>query len=86
MVTPSLNSLEIVNVGSVGVLRGHTALGFAAARGHRQAVELLLAAKADPTLRDVHGHSPIWAATDRGHHGLAQALAERVQGPTTGGQ
>ena len=31
------------------------------------AVRILLEHGADPEKRDIHGHSPVWAARDRGH-------------------
>lgn len=55
---------------------GHTALGFASANGHLDSVARLLSAHADPNKADVHGHTPIWAARDRGHDAVLALLLQ----------
>ena len=47
--------------------QGHTPFGFASASNDVHAVRILLEHGADPEKRDIHGHSPVWAARDRGH-------------------
>ena len=68
-VLEKLLSIPTIRVDAVDK-QGHTALGFAAANGHVDSVSQLLFAGADPNKKDVHGHSPIWAAKDRGHENV----------------
>jgi ankyrin repeat protein len=63
----------------VNAIDGHedwTSLMFAAAEGHQQVVDLLLANKANPTLKDADGDSAAAFARQRGFTALAQHLEE----------
>ena len=55
---------------------GRTALHYAAAYGREAVVELLLQAKADPTIVDKYGDTAAKDAERRGHAALAQRLRE----------
>ena len=56
--------------------KGRTALHEAAKRGWVKGVRILLAAKADPTLRDDLGHTAVWLAVRGGHSEVALLLLE----------
>ena len=55
---------------------GETALDYAAYNGSEAVVELLLQAKADPTIVDKYGNTAAKFAESRGHAALAQRLRE----------
>lgn len=65
-----------VNVNAVDA-QGRSALMFAARRAQRPAAELLLAAGADPTLRDAEGLSALSYAYEGGDEALFALLQER---------
>jgi hypothetical protein len=53
---------------------GHTALHAAADGGHAEVVQMLLAAKADPNVRNAAGDRPIDLARRRGEAGVVKVL------------
>jgi ankyrin repeat protein len=73
----------LLSAGSeVNATDGHedwTALMFAAAEGHQKVVDLLLANKADPTLKDADGDSAAEFALQRNFSALAQQLAAAAE-------
>lgn len=53
---------------------GRTPLDWAAASGHKEVVELLLANKANVNANDNHGVTPLHMAAGNGHKDVAEAL------------
>ncbi len=68
------------NIGAkapTGAYPGETALHAAAFGGHLRAVELLLTNGADINATDLHGHTPIRRAVERGDEKMANLLIEK---------
>lgn len=55
-----------------------TALMWAALKGHRSVVELLLAGGANPSLQDRYGKSAAMLAREYGHTGICAMLEQHV--------
>ena len=58
---------------------GHTALTWAASRGHEMIVKILLErGDINPDKADTyHGRTPLWLAAEKGHEGVVKILLER---------
>jgi ankyrin repeat protein len=56
--------------------RHKTSLHWAAANGHRDIVELLLANKAEVNVKDQSGETPLFAAAGAGYTNVAELLRE----------
>jgi ankyrin repeat protein len=59
---------------------GQTPLSVASEKGHKDVVQLLLAAgQVDVDSKDKNGQTPLWMAARNGHEGIVQLLLERGQ-------
>lgn len=60
----------------LGIVTGGTAMREAAAHGHEEILELLLAAGGDPEIPDRYGWTPLLSATQEGHTGCVKFLLD----------
>lgn len=70
---------EFVNAGydlNTPTAKGYTALILAAYHGHAEAVELLLASRADPCAKDQRGNTALMGAIFRGELAIARRLID----------
>ncbi|KAL8772804.1 MAG: hypothetical protein Q9209_002149 [Squamulea sp. 1 TL-2023] len=74
--SPTTSSLNI----NLPNFSGNTPLHWAALNGHLDAVKILLAAGADPTIRNVAGHDAVYEAERSGKQEIVKWLLKEVDG------